>query len=150
MGLGVVTSNVKTWKPWTEKTENEWILDQALELCRMGHAPPNRDALTETDAQGRHTKLYFIHNPAVKLIKVGISVDVRQRLQTLECATGCELQLLAYHYGSRTAEARLHRYLHRARTKGEWFQESAKLFTMAKQHHQHGIHYVFRKHKIRL
>jgi hypothetical protein len=91
-------------------------------------------------AGGRHestvivclmTDLYFIRNPLVGYIKIGISSNVPQRLKALEFSCGMSLELLRVIPNQGIAESCLHDLFAESRIKGEWFSPTAELVELA-------------------
>lgn len=64
--------------------------------------------------------VYFIQCTAGP-IKIGVAVDVEERLRTLQCGSPFELRLIARVPGGYDLEADLHRRLCEHRLHGEWF-----------------------------
>lgn len=75
--------------------------------------------------------LYFILNPALGIIKIGISNDVEQRRESLEHASGCWLQVLRVVEGAEDYEQDLHDAFWESRLIGEWFEPSPELLGLA-------------------
>lgn len=122
---------------------------EAMDLCRLAPVPAP-DKWYGVDATGRPIMMYFIHNPVTRMIKIGISVEVVSRMMALEAACGCELILLGFNYGGRGAEYWFHQHFRPSRRKGEWFDESPKLFAIAEDFHERGLKFVVKKYRISL
>jgi len=72
--------------------------------------------------------VYVINNPLNNLYKIGITFDFEQRIQQLECQSGCKLNpllVLELEIGvcesSQYIEKYLHNYFKDKRFIGEWF-----------------------------
>lgn len=102
---------------WADGTYVELTPDDAHYNARRVGPPLRRGAF-----------LYFLHNPVTQLIKIGITDDVRKRQQSLECAGGVRLTLLASLQGAHTFERALHKLFHEDRAVGEWFRPSNALY----------------------
>lgn len=77
------------------------------------------------------SNLYFILNPALGIIKIGISTDVEARRCSLEHACGVSLALLGVLEGGGHFEDRLHLIFGDTRLLGEWFLPSEELLALA-------------------
>jgi hypothetical protein len=74
--------------------------------------------------------LYFIRNPYLDLIKIGIADDVTQRLWSLECACGVPLDLLRVVKAGAPYEPHLHDAFRETRLFGEWFRPTPELLRL--------------------
>jgi len=74
--------------------------------------------------------VYFIRAESGQ-IKIGVSVDVVERLQDLQSASPSRLELLGTVSGGLREEGRLHRKFAAHRLHGEWFSEDIR-FDVAK------------------
>jgi hypothetical protein len=74
--------------------------------------------------------LYFILNPMVGIIKIGIARDVMQRLNSLEMGGGVSLELLRVVPGAEHYERDLHLALDAYRLRGEWFAPSEEMMAL--------------------
>ncbi len=73
--------------------------------------------------------IYFIHNAALKAVKIGYSDDPAKRLRKLQTGAGARLELVGTIPGGPDLERRLHvRYAHR-RLYGEWFAADEAFLT---------------------
>lgn len=77
-------------------------------------------------AQAR-SGLYFILNPAMGIIKIGITDDLPARKKALECACGVMLDVLRFVPGAQCNEKGLHLAFSETRLCGEWFAPSEEL-----------------------
>lgn len=75
--------------------------------------------------------LYFILNPSLGIIKIGIADRVDERHYSLECACGVALDVLGVLKDGSDFERRLHEAFHADRLIGEWFQPSEELYALA-------------------
>lgn len=75
--------------------------------------------------------LYFILNPTVGIIKIGVTADVPTRLLALEHACGMPLELLGVLPRGARYERDLHAAFWKARLRGEWFSPSVALLQIA-------------------
>jgi hypothetical protein len=71
--------------------------------------------------------LYFILNPSLGTIKIGVADNVRQRHQGLEHACGVPLDVLGVLEGGAEYEHALHDVFYDTRLLGEWFSPSEEL-----------------------
>lgn len=74
--------------------------------------------------------LYFMLNPGLGIIKIGIAGDVQQRRATLECACGVPLEVLAVVPGGERLEKPLHEAFMPSRLIGEWFAPTDELLAL--------------------
>ena len=65
--------------------------------------------------------VYFVQMAHAKHVKIGVAINLKQRLETLQCANPEPLKVLATAPGGRQQEERLHRHLAEWRLTGEWF-----------------------------
>jgi Rha family phage regulatory protein len=68
--------------------------------------------------------VYIIKNAVTGLVKVGITNNIERRLSQLECATGCELEVVYLHPiadNSKDIERKVHERFADYRQRGEWF-----------------------------
>lgn len=77
--------------------------------------------------------VYVFFNPLTKLYKIGKTIDLRRRLQTLSTAAGHEMLyamavrlLEGYDESNTLVESTLHKFFHHKRLKGERFQLSVR------------------------
>lgn len=78
----------------------------------------------------RRSDLYFILNPALGIIKIGISVDVRSRRSELEHACGVALTVLRVVPQGEPFEEPLHFAFLPSRLIGEWFAPTDELLAL--------------------
>jgi hypothetical protein len=76
--------------------------------------------------------VYMIQTGDDGPVKIGLTRDVRRRLETLQISSPTRLRLLALFEGSRELECELHRRFAAARIKGEWFKPIPELIEFAK------------------
>lgn len=74
--------------------------------------------------------LYFIANPALGIIKIGVSQDVKARRKTLELQCGVRLDVLRVVEHGAHFEQLLHEALYETRLLGEWFEPSSELLSV--------------------
>jgi hypothetical protein len=78
--------------------------------------------------------VYVIKNSITGLIKIGITNNLKRRLNQLECATGCELEVVfcsPVSDNSKDLEKYLHTRFSDFRCRGEWFDVSSDLVVNA-------------------
>lgn len=75
--------------------------------------------------------LYFILNPALGIIKIGIATDVDDRRYALECSSGVPLDVLGVLRGGGEFEGALLAAFNADRLIGEWFSPSEDLCRLA-------------------
>lgn len=71
--------------------------------------------------------VYYMLNPTSGEIKIGHSVQVGKRRDTLSREVGCDLEVLATEPGGRTVERIRHFEFREHRVSGEWFLPSPEL-----------------------
>lgn len=74
--------------------------------------------------------LYFILNPSLGIIKIGIAGDVEARRLQLECGVGVPLQVLRVVPGGGDYEKDLHDAFGPSRLLGEWFAPTVELMAV--------------------
>lgn len=79
----------------------------------------------------RGSDLYFILNPSLGIIKIGIAADVKSRLSGLECSCGVPLEVLRVVKGGAELETPLHDIFGASRLMGEWFHPTEELLALA-------------------
>lgn len=79
----------------------------------------------------RRDDLYFMLNPALGIIKIGIAGDVEARRVTLEHGCGVPLDVLRVVRGGGGYETDLHDAFGPSRLRGEWFAPTDELFELA-------------------
>lgn len=75
--------------------------------------------------------LYFILNPSLGIIKIGIAGNVENRRQSLECGCGVPLEILRVVPQGEDLEQELHALFHASRLLGEWFTPTVDLINLA-------------------
>ena len=72
--------------------------------------------------------VYLLQNPITQNYKIGITADLNRRVRDLSCASGVELNIIAYiklqpecDEPASQIESYLHSYFKDKRTVGEWF-----------------------------
>lgn len=75
--------------------------------------------------------LYFILNPGLGIIKIGIAIDVEDRRKTLEYGCGVPLEVLRVVPGAADLEQELHALFNASRLLGEWFTPTEDLVRLA-------------------
>jgi len=77
------------------------------------------------------TSTYIIKNPSSGLIKIGKTVDIKTRLQTLMCGAGVMLEILVVIPAD--IERELHQKFSHLRVRGEWFDDpESEIYAHAK------------------
>jgi len=69
--------------------------------------------------------VYFIRS--ADKVKIGVSMNVPQRIKALRTMSGAEVELLAVAKGTQREEAQLHNRFAHLRTHGEWFRAEPEL-----------------------
>lgn len=67
------------------------------------------------------TKTYFIKDPSTGLIKIGRSINPKERLSSIQCGSGVKLELMAVI--GKDVERKLHKRFAEYRQVGEWFED---------------------------
>jgi len=76
----------------------------------------------------KETYLYYIYDSATDSVKLGISNNIKKRLQTLQTSHGNRLMLLGYQVGNIIVERMLHlKFKHYQKSFGEWFEFSDEI-----------------------
>jgi hypothetical protein len=73
--------------------------------------------------------VYFVQGEMTRLIKVGITRNVDQRLRDLQCDSPDRLTLLASMAGNHKLELALHEKFQQSRRHGEWFAPDPDLLS---------------------
>jgi hypothetical protein len=71
--------------------------------------------------------IYFVQCEATKLVKIGVTNDVRRRMAMLATGSAAPLKLLGIAEGDAEAESDLHQRFAAQRVRGEWFQIDAEI-----------------------
>lgn len=90
----------------------ESVQDYIRQTCPRFSEPQRRD-------EGRQF-VYFI-GTADGPVKIGLTRDVRQRLESLQTGSPVKLEILAYCEGDRWLERQYHTFFATQRLHGEWF-----------------------------
>lgn len=81
----------------------------------------------EPDHQAGSSRVYFLHAPAVGMVKIGRSRNIEQRMIDLRCASPVPLKLIMTVDGGLTTERMMHERFKPYRKHGEWFKASRTL-----------------------
>lgn len=73
------------------------------------------------------TAVYFIQRGLDGPVKIGVTVDVRRRIEELQVGSAEELRLLVALPGTPEDESLLHKRFAAFHIRGEWFHPSAEL-----------------------
>ncbi len=93
-----------------------WWREQGAAGCQIGSAPS-------------HSFIYFVRPVGGGNIKIGVSVDPYERLETLQNGSPVKLELIGYVAGSIADEAAMHQRFARMRLHGEWFSPEGELLS---------------------
>jgi hypothetical protein len=85
------------------------------------------EILAIVERQARTGRVYFMHDPAAKLVKIGFTNDLHRRFGGVQSASGRPLVLLGAVRGEMADEKRWHRNFKRLRERGEWFRATSAL-----------------------
>lgn len=85
----------------------------------------NKDIEKEKTLDTRN--LYLIHNTVQNTLKIGISVNPKARLSTLQLSTGDKLALIFDIKGKAYLEKELHKEFANLRLSSEWFRYDPKI-----------------------
>ncbi len=117
--------------------KNYEVMTLAKSIVDHMDEKPSKDSFLDV---GEETFVYFIQNTVTKRIKIGITNNVKKRLETLRTAAGAEIALLgAFKTFSRKRAFDHEYYLHqhfdkyRIRVNGrpsEWFDEAIKPYVL--------------------
>lgn len=75
--------------------------------------------------------LYFIANPSLGIVKIGIADNPEQRRRGLECSCGVPLEILGVLRGGGHHEKMLHEAFDEVRLLGEWFNPTEEILRLA-------------------
>lgn len=75
-----------------------------------------------SNSRNKTVKTYFFKNPITGLIKIGRTIDVKTRKQSVQCGAGIELFVIAVIEGD--IENELHKQFADYREHGEWFNDA--------------------------
>jgi hypothetical protein len=99
-------------------------------LARLGDRIRRR--ITKADRIKRDVGVvYFVRSPAG--IKIGFSVNMKHRLNTLQNASAHELELLGTIPGTFRTESTIHKMFSNLRMRGEWFQNHPSILEYIKE-----------------
>ena len=71
--------------------------------------------------------IYFLKARTINRIKIGQTRNLQQRLRSLECMNGDDVELLGVISDKCATESQLHRMFAKDRAQGEWFYPSKEL-----------------------
>lgn len=94
----------------------EWTAEYGATVRQIHAESARKKAAIE-----RRTRLYFVEAPAIRLIKIGFSQDVKQRFAAIDTGSPVDVRLLGWVPGLRAHERVLHERFASARIRGEWF-----------------------------
>lgn len=100
--------------------------EQQLEVAAYQRATPSTVLPPK-----RPNHLYFIRNPVLGIIKIGVTDDLEARRRTLERACGVRLEVLRVVSNSLWLEQDLHKAFASSRLLGEWFTATPELLSLA-------------------
>lgn len=72
-------------------------------------------------------RIYFLHAPSARAIKIGISIDIDKRIQSLRSGSPVSLTLLGTIAGGADEEKEIHNRWAHIRMHGEWFSATSEL-----------------------
>lgn len=84
----------------------------------------------------KQSYIYAVQGKLTRLVKIGVSVCPKSRLQTLQTGSPDWLSLIASWPGSRQDEKRIHQQFRVDRSHGEWFRGSRSLLKFIAEHNQ--------------
>lgn len=85
------------------------------------------------------SQVYFVHAPAVNLVKIGRSLDPERRFQELSLLSPVPLSVIGVVDGGSGREAELHRRFTHLRSHGEWFHAARELLDFAAEAALHDL-----------
>ncbi len=71
--------------------------------------------------------IYFAQRKSDGLVKIGMTISLKKRMNTLKCLSGSEVEVLALIVGGRQEESELHARFGHLREDGEWFRAGQEL-----------------------
>lgn len=125
--------------PWIEMRAALDRAATAIEYARaLASKRADADSLDETNVLRRrlrstehkvfgNSRVYVLKRPDRRLVKIGVTTNLAERMRTLRTAAGCELSLLLAFAGARGDEQLLHARFAHLRTHGEWFRYAPSL-----------------------
>lgn len=105
------------------------IKDDALEINRL-LTYGSRDSLIHSIEWAQKCSIawiYFIGNREAKTVKIGKSRSLMRRLKSLQNSSPVDLKLYAAVLAEEDVEKLLHKYLHKSRKHGEWFNWTGEI-----------------------
>lgn len=110
-----VIDHHRVWCPHVRDIIFKEVLDS--------QTPPDYD-LDTYPAWGDH-RVYFLHVPDLKIVKIGHSRNLKQRLAAIWLkGSGFEGKLVGCLNGGQTLETEMHRRFKPERIHGEWYREA--------------------------
>jgi hypothetical protein len=98
-----------------------------IELVQMDRPKPTSSHADFRVHKRRSLLVYAILRPDTQQVKIGIAVDVQARMEALQTASACKLELIGIIEGGRQRELALHRQFAALHIRGEWFRASDDL-----------------------
>lgn len=89
--------------------------ERAVAYLTEGEILPRKEIRTP------ESSVYFIYAPAVKMVKIGRSTNIKSRIRALKTMSPTDLHLLATEGGGAERELALHNMFAEHRSHGEWF-----------------------------
>jgi len=118
------------------ENESDKIIDAYYGFCKTkgcqnekevteDFCPICRDGLIEeyiqTNGRDYLPSIYFILGAGTEKVKIGYSTNVKERLSGLQIGSPVKLLVIGSFPGEFEHEARLHKFLEKYRSHGEWF-----------------------------
>lgn len=102
----------------THRSFKDWCIDNGLKISR---AACYRRLSGKLHRPSHHSVVYFISCKPVKSIKVGVTVNLNARLETIRTGCPLEIELVGTVSGSFDTEKEIHSKLAGWHIRGEWF-----------------------------
>jgi len=115
-----------------QKKIKEWILEtwknkHLLSQTNIRLQDGKIISVVQESNQTKKSKIYFVLCKEAQVVKIGISNDVKKRLDSLQTAKTFKLELLKFTEGDRNLEQKIHEQFKHLRVNGEWFSYSEEL-----------------------
>lgn len=75
----------------------------------------------------KQTYVYLVAALETRMVKIGITNDLKKRLHSMQSGSPCDLVMLAHFPGSREDEQELHHRFRELRSHGEWFRDTKEI-----------------------
>ncbi len=115
-----------------QKKIKEWVLDHwgnkhllPQTIIRLQDGKIIK--VVEGNNKTKKSKIYFVLCKEAQAVKIGVTNDVKKRLDSLQTANPFNLELLKFIEGNRSREQEIHKKFEHLKRNGEWFSYSQEL-----------------------